>query len=100
MTSVYPAIRCAHLRDERVCFYLAKAVKVDAEPNFKGAGLGELPGEVSDAILAIQDRQYPIRKALERADRSGSRMRRRIPGLAASALGAAPEMVGRKVSRA
>lgn len=79
--------RCTHVRDERICLYLAEAVKPGAERNFEGVGLGNLFEKVAEVIPAIRDRHYPLKKALEQASKSSSRLTRRFPTLPTRRLG-------------
>ena len=63
-----------HLKDERVCFYLTESVKENAKANFEGAGVGHIFDELQTLAPSIIARWYPIRKALEKASRTGSRL--------------------------
>ena len=67
------------LNDDSVCFYLAEAVKQGAEAVFRGRGLGELFRVVSEHVQPMSSRWGRIRRALERAKTSGSRLARLAP---------------------
>jgi hypothetical protein len=71
-----------HIPGEPVCHWLLEASKPGAEANFGGAGRGELYRHVSSVALSIAERHAPIRRALERAARYGSRLGRKAPGRA------------------
>lgn len=68
----------SHLKGERVCFYLAEAVKDHAQANFEGVRLGKLFEVVHRSIPEIISRHVPIKKALARAATCGARMTRRV----------------------
>ena len=70
----------SHLKGERVCFYLAEAVKDRAKANFEGARLGKLFEVIHRGIPDIISRHGPIKKALVRAANSGARMTRLASG--------------------
>lgn len=65
--------------DEAVCFYLAEAVKVDAEAIFSSRGRGELFKVMSELIQPMSMRWGRIRLSLDRARKTGSRMARFAP---------------------
>ena len=67
------------LSEDSVCFYLAEAVKADAEAVFMRRGLGELFKVVSEHVQPMSSRWGRIRRALERAKGTGSRIARRAP---------------------
>jgi hypothetical protein len=71
--------RRRHLRGEPICHWLHEAVKADAKANFEGAGRGELFAHVSTVVSEIASGHAPIRKALERSARLGSRLGRQAP---------------------
>lgn len=65
--------------EDAVCFYLAEAVKPNAEAIFDMRGRGDLFGVISTLIQPMSLRWGPIRRALERAKLTGSRMARLAP---------------------
>lgn len=67
------------LPEESCCQYLLEASKNDAEAVFKGAGLSELYKAMVRLTPEITARHTRIRRALERAKLTGSRMTRRFP---------------------
>ena len=64
-----------HIQGERICLLLNEAVKHDAERNFTLAHRKELYLQVVAVLPAIQSRWGDIKRGLERAKRTGSRMR-------------------------
>ena len=66
------------INEDSTCFYLTESVKHSAESVFQGAGLERLYTEIVRVCPAITERHPRIRKALERAKLSGSRMTRSI----------------------
>jgi len=60
--------------DERVCFYLMESVKQDAEAIFGGRGRADLFDAVSKLVAPMSVRWGRIRRKLEDASKSGSRM--------------------------
>ena len=73
----------SHLPGERVCFYLSEYVKPGAEARFQGCTPRELYRAIQSTVAPISLRYAPIKKALDRAKSTGSRMRR--PGRMADA---------------
>lgn len=67
------------LEEDSVCFYLSEAVKDEAEAVFDRRGLGEIFRVVSDCIRPMSERWSRVRRALERAKLSGSRLARKAP---------------------
>lgn len=65
--------------DDPVCFYVSEAVKDGAKANFDWRGLGNLFVLVSEHIPAMSSRWGRLRRALERASKSGSRLARPAP---------------------
>jgi hypothetical protein len=63
--------------EDPVCFYLSEAVKDGAEARFEGAGLGEIFHRVTEVIPELVMSSGRVRRTLERAQASGSRMDRR-----------------------
>ena len=63
-----------HIYGERVCFYLIEAKKQGAKANFELSGLGYLFEPIVTLTPAITDTFTAIKKALERAALTGSRM--------------------------
>ncbi len=63
-----------HVRDERVCGILLESMKPDAEANLRGVSAGK----VLQAIVAVRGevfaRHGPIRRAAEKASRTGSKL--------------------------
>jgi hypothetical protein len=68
-----------HASGDRVCFYLAEAQKVDAKAIFDSAGQGELFRAMQRATPAIVAGSATLKRALERAALTGSRMDRPAP---------------------
>ena len=65
-------------KEDPTCFYLSESVKDGSQALFQGAGLGELY-EVMHRVTPAIAKQHPrIKRALERAQQTGSRMARRI----------------------
>lgn len=62
------------LPEDAVCYYLLEASKADAEAIFRGLGREELFVEVSKAIPVMSVRWGRIRRKIESARKSGSRM--------------------------
>lgn len=60
--------------DEPVCYYLTEAVKFDAEAIFRGRGRIDLFEVVSKFIVPMSARWGRIRRKLEDARKTGSRM--------------------------
>ena len=71
-----------HFPGEPVCHWLLEAAKPGAEANFNGARRGEMFRDVSSVALSVAARHAPIRRALERAARYGSRLGQKAPGRA------------------
>jgi hypothetical protein len=71
-----------HLNGERVCFYLIEAQKTGAKAIFDKCGRAYLYQLIQDAIPNIVARHSIIKRALENAKKTGSRMDRKI-GVAA-----------------
>jgi len=68
-----------HLKHERVCFYLCEAQKGGSEAIFGGRGLGYPYQLMVEATPDISIRWGPIRKALAKAAKTGSRMDNKPP---------------------
>lgn len=66
----------AMLSEDGVCFYMTEAVKNDAEAIFGRRGLGELFELISTLTPFMSDRWGRIRRKLEGAKTTGSRMAR------------------------
>jgi hypothetical protein len=64
--------------EDSTCFYLCESVKHGSQALFQGAGLEELYESIHRVTSAIEDRYPHIKKVLERAKPTGSRMARRI----------------------
>ncbi len=64
-----------HLKGDRVCFYLLESVKPNAETRFQGVPARQILRAIQNIAEAMSTRYGPIRRALERAKRSGSRMK-------------------------
>lgn len=60
--------------EDATCFYLTESVKHGAETIFQGAGLGKLYEVIVRLTPDITARHARIRRALERAKLTGSRM--------------------------
>ena len=70
-----------HLENERTCYYLLEAQKIDSEANFDQSGLGELYGAMVRAAYEVFKQpniNKHLQKQLLRAATSGSRMARGI----------------------
>lgn len=65
-----------HLEGERICYYLCEAVKDHAEAHFQACSLEEIYERVVRVLPAISETYPPVRRALEKARKSGSRMMR------------------------
>lgn len=70
--------KTAHLKGERVCFYLTETQKLSVNTIFEGSGRGYLYSLMQEVIFPIISRHYPIKIALEQAKKIGSRMSRKI----------------------
>lgn len=68
--------------EDAICFYLSEAVKDGAEARFEGAGLGEIYFWVREVLPGVLSSSGRMRRAIERARASGSRMDRRFPRIA------------------
>jgi hypothetical protein len=64
----------SNLSEDATCFYLTESVKHGAEAVFKGAGLTQLFEVMQRLTPAIADKHSRIRRALERAKLTSSRM--------------------------
>lgn len=62
--------------DDPVCFYLSEVAKPNAEAVFRGRGRTKLFEAISKQVQPLSTRWGRIRRALERAKTSGSRMAR------------------------
>lgn len=69
-----------HLKGERVCFYLTESQKVNAKEIFEGRGLGNLFKHIQDISYLISAQHCTIRRALEKAKYTPSRIVRKIGG--------------------
>ena len=69
-----------HLKGERVCIYLTESQKVNAKQIFEGRGQGNLFKHIQDIGHLIYARHYTIRRALEKAKHTPSRITRKIGG--------------------
>jgi hypothetical protein len=67
-----------HLNGERVCFYLIEAQKINAKAIFECSGRGYLYFLMLEATQAIINRHYPIKYALKKAKKTGSRLGRKV----------------------
>ncbi len=67
-----------HLNGERVCFYLIEAQKSGAKAIFDKCERGYLFELMQTATPNIIAKHYPIKRALEQAKQTGSRMDRKI----------------------
>lgn len=65
--------------EDSTCFYLAEAVKNGGAEVFEGRGLGELYRAILPFVQPLSDKWGRIRRTLERAKASGSRMARFLP---------------------
>jgi len=66
-------------KGEPICFYLLEYVKPDANAQFQGSIGVQIYEEIQASIDGISNRYAPLRTALERAKRTGSRMARTAP---------------------
>jgi len=71
-------VRRLNRKEDSTCFYLCESVKHGSLALFQGAGLGELYEVIHRATPAIAKRHLRIKRALERAQQTGSRMARRV----------------------
>jgi len=71
--------KALHLKHERVCFYLCEAQKDGSEAIYGGRGLGKLYRLMVEATPDISICWGPIKSALEKAAKSGSRLNRNPP---------------------
>lgn len=69
-----------HLCNDRVCFYLIEAQKIDAKALFEHGGRGNIYSAMEGSTSAIINRHSSIKSTLERARLTGSRMARKIGG--------------------
>jgi hypothetical protein len=67
-----------HLNGERVCFYLIEAQKSGAKAIFDKCGRAYLYQLIQDAMPNIVARHSIIKRVLENAKKTGSRMDRKI----------------------
>ena len=67
--------RRVHRKGEPICFYLLEYVKPDAKAQFQGSIEVQIYEEIQRSIEAISNRYAPLRTALERAKRNGSRIK-------------------------
>lgn len=67
-----------HLNGDRVCFYLIEAQKTNAKAIFDKCGRRHVYELMLAATPNIIARHYPIKRALEQAKKTGSRMDRII----------------------
>jgi len=68
-----------HLENERVCYYLLEAQKIDSEANFDQSGLGKLYKlmvRATHEVFAQPENHKYLQKQLLKAAKSGSRMAR------------------------
>ena len=63
-----------HFQGDRVCFYLIEAKKQGAKANFERLGLGYLYEPIVSLTPLITDKHTPIKKALDKAALTSSRM--------------------------
>ncbi|MDQ6960587.1 MAG: hypothetical protein Q9M27_06100 [Mariprofundaceae bacterium] len=64
-----------HLKGERVCMLMCEAVKPNARANFRGAHREDLLTVIKEVMPKICTRWGNIRRTLERAKQTGSRMK-------------------------
>lgn len=67
------------LDDEATCYFASESVKDGAEVRFDAAGLGDLHAALVTVLPQVMERCPRIRRTVERAALSGSRMDRRFP---------------------
>jgi hypothetical protein len=67
-----------HMNGDRVCFYLMEAQKPNAKALFEVRSLGYLYEVMVRHAPAIADTYRPIKKAIEKAMATSSRMTRKI----------------------
>lgn len=70
----------SYTKGEPICRWLLEAAKPGAKDRFRGSGRGDLYDSVSSVALSISARHAPIRRAIERASLSTSRLDRVAPG--------------------
>lgn len=66
--------RHRHLDGERICGLLCELAKDGGEARLRGVLSAVLVDRLAEVAPAITSRWYPIRKRLQRASRTGSRM--------------------------
>lgn len=64
-----------HLDGERICLYLTEAVKPGTESILRGVLPSEVVARINLVIDEINTRQHCLKKALDRAALTGSKMR-------------------------
>lgn len=67
-----------HLNGDRVCFYLIEAQKANAKAVFDTCGRGYLYSVMHELTPAISARHNTIKRTLELAKKTGSRMGKKI----------------------
>jgi hypothetical protein len=67
------------LNDDPTCFYLSESVKPDAEAIFRERGCGDLFKVIREAAQPMATRWSRLKRSLERAATTGSRMTREVP---------------------
>ncbi|PTQ79818.1 hypothetical protein C8R21_12222 [Nitrosospira multiformis] len=71
-------VRRLNRKEDSTCFYLCESVKHGSHALFQGAGLEGLYKIISRVTPAIARRHSRIKRALERAQQTDSRMARRV----------------------
>jgi len=64
-----------HIKNERVCFLLCEAAKPQASATFRGVHRADLLEKVLRVMPEICARWGSIRRTIERASKTGSRMK-------------------------
>lgn len=67
-----------HISHERICFYLIETQKANAIANFEVRGLGYLYQAIVRHTSDIADTHSSIKKAMDKAKTTSSRMARKI----------------------
>lgn len=79
--------KACHLKHERICFYLCESQKGDSEAILRGRGLGNLYQIMVEVTPGISLRWATIRKALEKAKNTSSRINKKLPSINNSCSG-------------
>jgi hypothetical protein len=64
----------SHQNGDRTCFWLTESVKKNAHANFESAAKSEILSQIQTLTPAIVARWYSIRRGLEKASGTGSKL--------------------------